>query len=154
MQIGLRAADFLDPITSHGSSTLGQLYYLSAITFFFVVDGHHWVLAALARSYERIPPGQIALGGPTLDLLLNAMASALDIAVRLGAAGIAALLLADIALAIIGRHVPQMNVFLVGMPAKLGAGLLVLALSASLLGFAFSGLITDARHYVDALLGR
>jgi len=52
-------------------------------------------------------PGQLAFAPPTSHILLAAVTSALDIAVRVGAAGIAALLLADVALAIVGRQVPQ-----------------------------------------------
>lgn len=153
LQLGLRAGEVFDPITAQGSSQLGHLYHRTALTIFFVLDGHHWVLAALAHGLERVPPGQIAVGAPLLRLLTGELASSMDIVARAGAAGIAALLLADVALAIVGRHVPQMNVFLVGIPAKLGAGLLVLAVSAPLLVWAMGALMADVKHYVPAVLG-
>lgn len=153
LQLGLRAGEVFDAITAQGSSQLGHLYHLTALTIFFVMNGHHWVLGALARSIERVPPGQIAMGAPMLKLLTDALTSSMDIVARAGAAGITALLLADVALAIVGRHVPQMNVFLVGIPAKLGAGLLVLAVCAPLLVWAMGALMADVKHYVPAVLG-
>lgn len=152
MQIGLRAGQFFDPLTSHGGTLIGQLYHLTALTFFFVIDGHHWVLAAIGRSFERIPAGEVAFGGSTVALLLDAAASAVDISVRMAVAGVAALLLADIALAIVGRHVPQMNVFLVGIPGKLAAGIIVLAVCAPMLGGVMGALVAEVKHYVLALL--
>jgi flagellar biosynthesis protein FliR len=152
IQIGLRAGQLLDP-TGFGMSTLmGQLYYLVAVTFFFVVDGHHWVLAAIAHSFERLPPGSASFTPQALQLLLGAATSALEIGVRACAAGVTALLLADVALSIVGRQVPQMNVFLVGIPGKLVAGLVVLALTAPLLGGAMWGIVEDVRQVVGALL--
>jgi flagellar biosynthetic protein FliR len=153
VQIGFRTGETLDPVSAHSGAPIAQLYYLTAFTFFFVVDGHHWVLAALARSLERIPPGQVSFSSSALSLLLGCLTSSMDIAVRLCVAGTTALLLADLALAVVGRHVPQMNVFLVGIPAKIGSGLLVLAVSAPLLAWGLGQLISDLRQYVGALLG-
>jgi flagellar biosynthetic protein FliR len=153
LQLGLRAGSLFDPISNQSSSLLGQVYYLTALTFFFVTDGHHWVLAAVARSFDRIPPGGLVMGAGTTDLLVGAAASSLDIGIRVGAVGICALLLSDIALAIVGRHVPQMNVFLVGIPGKLWAGMIVLGLSAPLLGGAFTVMMQDIRRVVSLLLG-
>jgi len=153
MQIGLRMGQFLDPVSQQGSSLLGQVYYMTALTCFFVLDGHHWVLAALGRSFERVPIGAVCLKASMVPLMLDTATSALDIAVRLAAAGLASLLLADIALAIIARTVPQMNVFLVGIPAKIGIGLVVLAFSIPLAGKILGTLVAQARHIVMALAG-
>jgi flagellar biosynthetic protein FliR len=153
LQLGLRVGEVFDPVSVQGSSQLGQLYHFTALTIFFVMDGHHWVLAALARSIERVPPGEIAMGAPLMKLLTGALTSSMDIVARAGAAGITALLLADVALAIVARHVPQMNVFLVGIPAKLGVGLLVLAVSAPLLVWAVGALMADVKYFVPAVLG-
>ncbi len=152
MQIGLRASEMFDPLTSTGSSLLGQIYFTTATTFFFVIDGHHWILAAVGQSFARIPPGQLALGASAVNLLLGAATSALDIAVRMAGAGMAALLLTDVALGVVSRHVPQMNVFMVGMPGKLGVGLLILAVNAPFLGGVFGMLLDGVKHTVLALL--
>lgn len=153
VQLGVRAGSMFDPISNQTSPLMGQVYYLTALTFFFVIDGHHWVIAAIARSFERIPPGGVVLGTDTFDLLLGAAASSLDVGIRVGVVGISSLLLADIALAIVGRHVPQMNVFLVGIPGKMWAGLMVLGLSMPLMGRALVVMMEDIRHVVTLLLG-
>jgi flagellar biosynthetic protein FliR len=73
--------------------------------------------------------------------------------VRVAAAGLVSLLLADVALALMARTVPNMNVFLVGMPAKLGMGLAVLAVSAPLAAGALGSLVGQMCHVVNLLLG-
>jgi len=152
MQLGLRAGQMFDPISAHGSTLLGQLYYLTALTFFFVIDGHHWVLGAIGKSFERIPVGQLAFGAPAMYLMLNAATSALDIAVRLVAPTLTALLLADLSLAVVGRHVPQMQVFIVGIPAKLAAGIAVLAFSAPLSADVLASMVHQIKQHIALLL--
>jgi flagellar biosynthetic protein FliR len=152
IQIGLRVGSLLDPLTADTGSLLGQLYALTALTFFFVVDGHHWVLAGVARSFQTIPPGSVTFSGSSLHLLLGAASGALEIGVRICAAGVTSLLLTDIALTVVGRHVPQMNVFFVGIPGKLWAGLAVLTLTAPLLGGTLLTMVEEIRRLVTALV--
>jgi flagellar biosynthetic protein FliR len=153
LQIGLGAASMFDPMTPHGASLLGQTYYLAAVTFFFTVDGHHWILLALGDSLDSLPPGALLDGQPLVLLVLGALASALSLTIRVAAAGTAAMLLADVGLAVIGRNVPQMNVFMVGMPAKFALGIIVLAMTAPLLGGPLGAMVGQTRHFVALLLG-
>jgi flagellar biosynthesis protein FliR len=93
------------------------------------------VISALGRSYEAIPLGeQVQLAGRSHTMAIVAiMASAklLEAAIGLCAPAIVALLLADIVLGIVGRAVPQLPLYFVGMPLKalMGVGALLLSLA-------------------------
>lgn len=124
-QMGFGLPSAVDPLYAGQSQTVEQLYGVLAALVFLAINGHHQVLLALARSLEVLPPGafHLPLGGP--DALAELSAELLSIGLRLAIPLAGALLLAEIALGLLARAVPQMNVFLVGMPARIGLGLLV-----------------------------
>ena len=80
--------------------------------------------------------------------MINLVGSIFSVGLRLAAPVMAAVFLTDLAFGFIARVVPQMNVFLVGIPAKLLVGLAVLSVSAPLLLYTVSQLVTDLKDYV------
>jgi type III secretory pathway component EscT len=132
---GANLAESLFPTGEGRSSPLGALMLLLAIVVFFEIGGPGQVIMALGRSYEAIPLGaQVQLAGRSHTMALVAiMASAklLEAAIGLCAPAIVALLLADIVLGIVGRAVPQLPLYFVGMPLKalIGVGALLLSLA-------------------------
>ncbi len=132
IQMGLSIASVFDPNSSEQVSMIGDFEGLFAVLLFLLADGHHFLLRALAASLTRLPPG----GG----LPLNALAAALVpmagtvflTAIQVGAPILGALFLTDAALGFVARAVPQMNVFIIGIPVKIGVGLVLLVVTAPL----------------------
>jgi flagellar biosynthesis protein FliR len=142
-----------DPLAGGSSSILGRLWYLMAAVLFFLLDGHHWVIAGLARSYELCPVGEL-IYQPRLGLLAVEVVSALfSLGLRLAAPLIAALLLADLTMGLIGRGMPQMNLMLVGMPAKILLGLAALAACSPLIAGQLGQIIELYRGLLPQALG-
>lgn len=129
LQIGFGVATLIDPVTRGQSPLLGTLLNLVGITIFFAVDGHHILIKGFAASLEQFPLGQ-----SIAELDVTAVIAQFGVVFVYGLAVIApamfALLLLDVALAVMARTMPQMNIFIVSMPLKVVVGLLVLALSA------------------------
>jgi flagellar biosynthesis protein FliR len=140
IQMGLGMVNIIDPVTSTQISVMGQYYYLVATLVFMAVNGHHIILRAIVDSFGVIPLGQahfsVALGTKMMALF----AQVFFIALRVGAPVIAALFITNMALGIIARTVPQMNVFIVGMPLNLAVGFLISAISMSFFVFVLQGL--------------
>jgi flagellar biosynthesis protein FliR len=133
LQIGFRAGELYDPLGGTSSSILGRLWYLAALVFFFQVNGHHWLIAGLARSYEVCPVGALVYQRQ-VGLLAGEMVLALfALSLRIAAPVVASLILADLTLGLVGRGMPQMNILLVGMPAKILVGLVALACCSPLM---------------------
>jgi flagellar biosynthetic protein FliR len=128
IQIGFGVATLIDPATRSQAPLLGTALNLLAVVVFFAVDGHHMIIRALAWSLERLPPGR-SLG----ELEATAVGAQFGVMFAYGllivAPAVFSLLLLDVALAVMARTMPQMNVFIVAMPLKVVVGLLVLALS-------------------------
>ena len=124
-------ANVVDPLSQEQGTIIDQLYLLLAALVFLAVDGHHALLRAIKRSYDFVPVGTfMARTGPEGDLLLNQVLNAVslmfEITLRLALPALAVLFVVDLATAILARTIPQMPVFLVGAPAKLLVGLIIL----------------------------
>lgn len=136
--IGLQSSfgftNVVDPLSQEQGSIIDQLYLLLAALIFLAVDGHHALLRAVGRSYDLVPVGQfVARTGPDGELLLDqvvrAIAATFEITLRIGLPVLAPLFIADLAMAILARTMPQMPVFLVGAPAKILVSIIILIIT-------------------------
>jgi len=127
-QMGMALARVMDPSTNRQMPLLGQFNELFALLIFITINAHHKFIRALADSYQLVPPFGFRISGSLIEQLVSIAGNMFVIAVKLGAPIIAVLLLTSIAFGLIARTVPQMNVFFVAMPLKLGVGLLFIGL--------------------------
>lgn len=152
IQIGFGIASLIDPATRAQSPLLGTALNLLATAVFFAVDGHHMLLRALAWSLVRLPPG-----GSIAGLDPAAVGAQFGVVFSYGLVVVApvafTLLLLDVALAIVARTMPQLNIFIVAMPLKVGVGLLVLALTVRHLLPVMTQVFDTVPRYWDRLLG-
>lgn len=152
LHIGLRAAELFDPATGVGAGLLGTACHLLAIVLLLALNGHHWLLRGLAASFGIVPVGTATLPLALAGLVDHLGATVFAMALRIAAPVMAALLLADLAFGLVARAVPQINVFLVGIPAKLALGLTVTALSVPLFGHHLAGLTRLMAEAADRLI--
>lgn len=128
LQIGFGIATLIDPSTRAQAPLLGSVLQTLAVCLFFLLDLHHELVRLLAWSLRHVPPGTPL---PALDV--SAVAAQFGVVFSMGLVlvgpAVVMLLLFDIGLAALARTMPQMNVFIVGMPIKVVVGLLMLALS-------------------------
>lgn len=115
---GMQIASVLDPMTQTNQSLLGQLQYIIAILLFLFFNGHHYILIALYKSFTLIPLGQLTISLASVQTFTSLVNYIFIVGVQLSAPIIAILFLIDLSLGIIAKGVPQMNVFLTGMPLK------------------------------------
>lgn len=130
IQMGLNLSPAFNPSFNTQGAPLDTFYLLTASLIFFGVNAHHLLILALARSFDTLPLGTASLS-PTGDNTIVALTQTMFVnALRIGLPVAGTLLIADIALGILSRMVPQMNVFFVGIPAKIlvGFGLVLLTL--------------------------
>jgi flagellar biosynthesis protein FliR len=132
LQIGFRAANLFDPMTTTPTSALDQFYSLMVMTLFLTINGHHWLLRAVSRSLEVTPLGMFTFQEITIERLIVLTGETFAAGARIALPIVASLLLADLGLGIIARAVPQIQVFFLGLPLKIGFGLVALALTLSL----------------------
>jgi flagellar biosynthetic protein FliR len=137
---GFSAAQQLDPVSGTHTSIFGRFYHLLAITLLFAIDGHLLLVRGFLTSFEAAPFTDLSLEGlaklVTGDLGLFFLA-----AVEIAAPLLAALFLAELALGLLARAAPQMNVFLLGLPLKILLTIGLAALAIPLLPDAVGSLL-------------
>ncbi len=105
------------------------------------------LLAALFNSFQLIPVTGVVIHPGIADLMVDLVWGIFSIALKISLPVLISLLLTDIALGILARTMPQMNIFVVGMPVKIIVGIFVLSLSVPFyilfLEVAFNGIFND-----------
>ncbi|MBG9445465.1 MULTISPECIES: flagellar biosynthetic protein FliR [Bacillales] len=140
-QMGFAIANVIDPQTGAQSPLMGQYLYTIALFFLLTVNGHHLMLDGVFYSYNFIPLDQawISFGDENMaEYVIKAMNTMFVIAFQMSIPVVGSLFLVDVALGIVARTVPQLNVFVVGLPLKIGVSFIVLIVVMSVLIYAFS----------------
>ncbi len=155
IQMGFGLVNVVDPITSTQVSVMGQYYYMVATVVFLAVDGHHLLIRGLMQTFDVIPLGQAHFTPALTDKMNELFSQVFFIAFKVGAPVIGALFITNLALGIIARTVPQMNVFIVGMPLNVMVGLTVVAMSMSFFVYVlqdmFHGLYRDMAILIQTM---
>lgn len=127
-QMGYSMANVFDPMTNTQVPITGNLYYFSLCVLFIANRGHHMIINTLFYSYKALPIGQASIvnNSGLIFGILNVTVEFFKIGFLLALPIIGVILVMDVALGVLVRAVPKMNVFVVGMPLKVLAGLLSL----------------------------
>lgn len=127
-QMGFGIINILNPLSEQQSSALGQFLYQLGMTLFLILGGHLYVIGTLADSFSMVGPGGARLAGDLMGVVTGIVGQMFVLAFKIAAPASIVLLVVDVAFAIIARTVPQMNVFIVGIPAKIIVGLMTVAM--------------------------
>lgn len=152
VQAGFRAASLFNPFTNVSSSALDQFYTLTAIALFLVINGHHWLIVALARTFEVVPVGSFVFGNVTMERLIFMFNQTFVTGVTLALPVVGTLLITDVGLGLLARAVPQIQVFFVGLPLKMGLGFLTLALTVPITLPVIRDLFANLAANISAIL--
>jgi flagellar biosynthetic protein FliR len=129
---GFSSGRIMNPLLGESASSVDQLFVMFTLTLFLVIDGHHLLIAALQRTFELIPVGA-ELPAFFADTLVKLTAQLISLGIQMALPVVGALLLTDIALGLVARVAPQVQVFFLGLPAKIALGLMVLSLTMAIL---------------------
>lgn len=128
-QLGVSMGGIINPDFDEGGTAAGELYFLLASLVFLLVGGHRALVEILLHTFRVIPPGQGAFEGPVIETLVALAGESFSAAVRLAAPVVVALVASEVAIGLLGRTVPQMNVLVVGFPIRNLLAVAVLLLS-------------------------
>ncbi len=128
-QMGLSVAQVIDPQSGVDSGVLSQFYYFLGVLIFLAVDGHHWFFRALSDSFRVLAPGEIHLRPGLYQHFLHLAGNMFVIAIRITAPVMAVLIFTQIALSILAKAVPQVNILMTSFPLTISLGFFFLGLS-------------------------
>ena len=128
-QMGFAVANVLDPVSNDQVSIIGQFLFLFAILFFLTMNAHHILILGMIDSYDLAPVGSFSVSQQNVSLLVQIFSRMFWLGLKISMPVVGAIFLVDVALGIVAKTIPQMNVFIVGLPLKSLLGMLILALS-------------------------
>ncbi len=126
VQMGFGMVNVLDPTTGAQMPLLGQLNFIMASLIFLAINGHHTVIASFIQSYQVIKPGMFLIKKEAVGVFVMAFTNMFYLGFKIGLPIMGTIFLADVALGIIAKLIPQINVFIVGFPIKIILGLIML----------------------------
>jgi len=128
MQVGFAVVNVMDPTSGQQIPLIGSFLYNLGIIVFLVTNGHHMIISALAESFRVVP-----LAGVAPDVSLAMLMEQFTVGIFVTGMKIAmpvtfAILLTNVGLGIMARTMPQMNIFVVGIPMQLMIGITMLSM--------------------------
>ena len=150
-QLGLGFVTAVDPTQGQQGLLIGNFLSILGITLLFATDTHHLVIAALNESYRIFSPGEIMPTGDVAALATRAFAAAFKIGMQLSAPFLVFGLVFNVALGVLSRLMPQMQVYFVAVPLSIMIGFLILlvvvgAMMGSFLGYV-GGVLRELAPY-------
>jgi flagellar biosynthetic protein FliR len=140
LQMGLSFAVFYDPQNAAQTPVIAEFLNLIALLIYIASNGHLMSLAALAESFTLLPVTTTPFAVTGFSVILNWAAAIFSTGLLLSLPLVAALLIANIALGVLSRVAPQLNLFAIGFPVTLAAGFFMMMLSMPYFGAALEHL--------------
>lgn len=157
LSMGLSFASFFDPQSQGLTTVISRFLSYLALLVFLAVDGHLLLIATLVNSFATLPVSAEPLGSEGFRQIANWGGIVFSTGVQLSLPIIAAMLITNLALGILTRAAPQLNIFSVGFPITLAVGFVVLMISLPYLATPLVNLLQDgvemARQIGPAMAG-
>ena len=159
-QMGLAIANVIDPQTGVQSPLVGQYLYMFALLFLLATNGHHLLMDGVFYSYQFVPIDQYFIDFSReglLEFVIMSFNQMFIIAFQMAIPVVGSLFIVDVALGILARTMPQLNVFVVGLPIKLFVSfvvlLIVMGVTMTVVGQLFEYTLLTMRGLMDWMGG-
>ena len=152
IQVGFAIVNVINPFTQQNVSVLGEFVLVLATLLFLISDGHHLLLEGIGGSFNLLPLPWIGLSPQLFTSVIAFTSAAFLILFKIATPISLSLFVANVALGLMARVAPQMNVFIIGFPLQIGIGLIMLAVSLPLLGVVLPGLYNEIPRQLDTVM--
>lgn len=122
MQVGFAVVQMMDPTTQQQTGLIGTFLYNLTIIYFVITNGHHVIISALAESFRVIPLDSMVWNTSLQQLITDLTAGIFTNGMKIAMPVTFAILLTNVGMGILARTMPQMNIFVVGIPLQLTIG--------------------------------
>jgi len=151
IQLGFGIAQIIDPVTARPVPILTTAFQYLAVLVFFLLNGHHALLRGIRYSVERFPVGAPWSLAHAAEPLLKQVTGLFSLGFALAAPVVFCILLVEFVLGVVGRNLPQMNMFTMGIPIKIVVGLIALSLWFAGIGGVMSRVYASIATTWDAI---
>lgn len=152
LSMGLSSAQMFNPATGSNSTTIEQLHVMLASLLFLAINGHHLFLHGIVQSFEIVPLSVNTLSLSVFESFGSLLGQLMLISVKMSAPVLIAILFINLAMAVIGRAVPQINVLITSLPVNILAGFFVIIVGLPLLLWEMKDILELATQNVFNLM--
>ncbi len=152
-QMGFAMATLLDPESQSNNTLIGQFVYLVQILLFLAVNGHHMLLMGISYSFSLIPITAAAFDTGFVIAIVKVFIEMFSLGVRIAAPFMVVFLFCDLALGIMARSVPQLNVFILSFPLKTAFGLVTMVAIMPLMVVFVNHIIAEMERNMTIMMG-
>jgi flagellar biosynthesis protein FliR len=150
--MGLAISNMFDPAEGINSNAIGELLYFASLLIFLLINGHHYIVEGLSFSFITIPIGSSVLNQSVSDLIVKYSVQVFIIALKIASPIMVSFFLVHIAEGIIARVIPQMQVFFVTQPLKIGLGFIMLASIAPVYIYVIKNLLKNYENQLVEII--
>ncbi|HHW47823.1 MAG TPA: flagellar type III secretion system protein FliR [Clostridiaceae bacterium] len=129
MQIGFGMVNVLDPVSNIQVPITSNFYFIVGMLVFLAINGQHVLIKALFDSFYYVRLGSLSINESLFEDFIRTFGNMFITGFKIAAPITAAILISDVVLGILSRTVPQLNVFVVGLPFKIIMGIVVMMIS-------------------------
>lgn len=133
MDIGLAMASVMDPTNNTQNGIVGSIYYYMIMLLLIASDMHKYLIAAIMKTYEFIPAGQMTVHISLFHSILGFVSQYMLIGFQISLPIFSCMLILNSVLAIMAKVAPHMNMFVVGMQLKVLGGICILMFAVYML---------------------
>ncbi len=151
LTMGFGFATFFDPQTRGRSSAISQFLALLTLMIFLATNTHLLLISTLADSFTTLPITAAPMEGKGMKQVADWGALIFSAGVQLSLPIVAALLITNVALGILTRAAPQLNLFGIGFPITLGVGFIIIGLALPYLATPLDRLFNDGMEFIRRL---
>jgi flagellar biosynthesis protein FliR len=126
LQLGLSLATLFDPQSDADSPVLAVFYNVMTLLIFLQLNIHHWILRALARSFEYLPVGSVVVSELLSRDLVRVLGALFVLGIQIAAPILLVTLMIDIVISFLSKASPQLPAMLLGIPVKTMSGYVLL----------------------------
>jgi len=152
VQMGYSLVNILDPNTQVENTVVAMLHQSIAMLIFLTLGVHRWIVRAVAHSFDYLPPGTATINPMLAKALLHEGAVVLQLGVQIAAPVLAATLLVDLVLGLLGKASPQMPLMLLGPAIKSALGVVVFGATIGFWPRLFERYFSESIVYAERLL--
>lgn len=151
-QMGFSMINVADPLTGQNVVITSHFLYMTTLLTFLSLNGHLYLLEGLADSFRLVPPGGLIFSVQMGTDMIRFAEDIFIMAIKVAAPVMGAIFMVDLALALVGRASPQMNVLILGFPIKICVGFFFLGVLFTTLSLHVEGFIAGMGPMFRSLL--
>ncbi|MCU0946689.1 MAG: flagellar biosynthetic protein FliR [Porphyrobacter sp.] len=149
--MGLAIATSIDPSSGTQSGALGSYFSITMTLLFYAIGGHLLWFGLLVESHRLLPAGSFIFAADNAQAVVLFMGHALTAAAAIALPVVLVLLLVQVVTGVLARSAPQLNLFALGLPAGVLAGIAALIIVMPLVLDQFARVITAALSEIAGL---